>query len=207
MKQQRLVIAQEEVQHLNDTLANWKASRTSCKYFSIFLLITKNIESIYQSSCHFVKVVCRLLDPGMLFYDNITSSIGEGIIPPSGHKVRGSPPKYVFGGTKTPWGGGWVWTQFWFLHFLYNFNGIAPSDKNDFLIIFPEKEGTFCTLPMACVFYIPQTSSALKCFLMATSFIHTHREIIRSELILLHEWIPLQTVNKCLVFSQVCCLS
>ena len=31
IKEQRLMLAQDEFQHLNDTLSGWKSSRTSCK--------------------------------------------------------------------------------------------------------------------------------------------------------------------------------
>ena len=32
VKQQRLLLAQDEYQNLSDTLTGWKSSRTSCKY-------------------------------------------------------------------------------------------------------------------------------------------------------------------------------
>ena len=32
VKQERLAIAQEEVDHLNDTIANWKSSHVSCEW-------------------------------------------------------------------------------------------------------------------------------------------------------------------------------
>ncbi len=43
VKEQRLMLAQDEFIHLNETLSGWKSSRTSCEYSLLYNIISSTI--------------------------------------------------------------------------------------------------------------------------------------------------------------------